>query len=215
MAALLGAAGRRRAGRRRRTAGDAARRRSGRAAVSAGLDAARVLALGRSAPGGLSWLARGSPDRRVGRSATRGSLFGVLLLWLWEVVCRRLRRAARAAAGALAIAGAIAAHLPTLAADFVQTFAPRGAARLADRLRRRASSSAIAARPLRLPAPRAAAARQPRRGPADRRHRADHGDVVRLRLAVEGRRGRGDDLLPDAGEHGGRAWPAPARWSAT
>ena len=29
----------------------------------------------------------------------------------------------------------------------------------------------------------------------------DHGDVVRLRLAVEGRRGGGDVLLPDAGEH--------------
>ena len=38
-----------------------------------------------------------------------------------------------------------------------------------------------------------------------RRHRADHGDVVRLRLAVEGRRGGDHDLLSDAGEHARRA----------
>ncbi len=57
-------------------------------------------------------------------------------------------------------------------------------------------------RPLALPAARPAAARQSRLGAADRRHRADHGDVVRLRLAVEGRGRRGDDLLPDAGERG-------------
>ena len=30
----------------------------------------------------------------------------------------------------------------------------------------------------------------------------DHGDLVRLRLAVQGRRGHRHDLLPDAGEHG-------------
>ena len=42
-------------------------------------------------------------------------------------------------------------------------------------------------------------------GPADHRHRADHGHVVRLRLALEGGRRRHHDLLPDAGEHGRRA----------
>ena len=43
----------------------------------------------------------------------------------------------------------------------------------------------------------------------------DHGDVVRLRLAVEGRRGRRHDLLPDAGEHRGRPRRRRARSSAT
>jgi NitT/TauT family transport system permease protein len=43
--------------------------------------------------------------------------------------------------------------------------------------------------------------RQSGRRPADRRRRADHGHVVRLRLAVQGRRRRRDDLLPDAGQH--------------
>jgi hypothetical protein len=47
--------------------------------------------------------------------------------------------------------------------------------------------------------------------PAGRR-RADRGDVVRFRLAVQGRRGRADDLLPDAGVHAGRpAGLQPAR----
>jgi uncharacterized membrane protein len=54
-----------------------------------------------------------------------------------------------------------------------------------------------------------------RLGAADHRHRADHGDVVRLRLAVEGRRRRHHDLLPDAGEHGRRASTAAGRSSAT
>ena len=88
--------------------------------------------------------------------------------------------------------------MPTLAADFLQTI-QRRARRLRDRLARRAGRG-DPDRPLAVPAARPAAARQFRLGAADRRRRADHGDVVRLRLAVEGR-GRGrHDLLPDAGQ---------------
>ena len=50
---------------------------------------------------------------------------------------------------------------------------------------------------------------------ADRRHRADHGDVVRLRLAVQGRGRRGDDVLPDAGEHRAGARRRLRAWRAT
>ena len=60
-------------------------------------------------------------------------------------------------------------------------------------------------RPLALPAARAAAAGQRHQRHADRRHRADHGDVVRLRLAVQGGRGGRHDLLPHADQHPGRA----------
>lgn len=56
-------------------------------------------------------------------------------------------------------------------------------------------------RPLRFSASWPAADRQFRLGDADHRRRADHGHVVRLRLAIQGRRRRHHDLLPDAGEH--------------
>ena len=54
---------------------------------------------------------------------------------------------------------------------------------------------------LHFPRTRTAADRQFRLGAADRRRRADHGDVVRLRLAVESRGRRRHHVFPDAGEH--------------
>ena len=51
---------------------------------------------------------------------------------------------------------------------------------------------------------RSASARQFLFGIAARRGGADHGDVVRLRLALEGRRRRARDILPDVGEYARR-----------
>ena len=117
---------------------------------------------------------------------------------------RRLRHPARAAAGAHRGRREMAAHsLPMMTADFVQTFVRAVIPGWADGQRRRISHGRPH-RPHRLPAPRPAAAGQPGVGPAGGRHRPHHGDVVRLRLAEQGRRRRGDDLLPDAGEHRGR-----------
>ena len=48
-------------------------------------------------------------------------LFGVLLLWLWELVTVGLRRAAHPAAAAEHDRACLAANIPTLAADFQQT----------------------------------------------------------------------------------------------
>ena len=128
-------------------------------------------------------------------------IFGVTILVLWEGARARLRRAADPAAGAVDDLGAphrIAADpLGRFPADLPQGGADRLCAGLRLGLRRRHPD-----RPLALPAARPAAARQFRLGPAHRRHRADHGDVVRLRLAVQGGGRRRHDLLPDAGEHG-------------
>ena len=143
-------------------------------------------------------------------------LFGAFLLFLWEVIVVGLGVPFGAAAARRPRSRAASwRSLPTLRADFVQTFLKAVSVRLRHRLRLRASLVAIARRPRAVPAPRPAAARQFRLGAADHRHRADHGDVVRLRLAVEGGRGRGDDLLPDAGEHGRRARRGRRAWSAT
>ena len=88
-------------------------------------------------------------------------------------------------------------------ADFIQTI--RGVlAGYRDRQRGRADRR-HPHRPLAVPATRPAAARQSRLGAADHRRRADHGDVVRLRLAVEGGGRRHHDVLPDAGERRRRA----------
>ena len=119
-----------------------------------------------------------------------------------------------AAAAVSAIGARIANSIPILAADVYQTIfkavlfgyvvgngAGFAAAILADRVR--------------LPAPRPAADRQHGVGAADHRHRADHGDLVRLQLGIEGRRRHRHDVLPDAGEHGRPGLPRPATWSAT
>ncbi len=127
-------------------------------------------------------------------------VFGLAVLAFWEArsaavcICRRssCRRPPRSGFGSRIPADA---RCRLLADD------PGRARRLRRRLRlgaRRRHSG----RPLALPAARPAADRQFGVGAADRRHRADHGDVVRLRLAVEGRGRRRDDLLSDAGERG-------------
>ena len=59
-------------------------------------------------------------------------------------------------------------------------------------------------RPDPLPAARPAAAGQSGERRAGGGHRPHHGDVVRLRLALQGRGHRGDDLLPHADQHARR-----------
>ena len=118
--------------------------------------------------------------------------------------CRRPRPSARASSR----------PLPILAADFRQTvlkavlfgFVVGSACRL---------PGGDPRRPVPVSGERAAADRQSGLGAADHRHRADHGDLVRLRLAVQGGRGHRHDLLPDAGEHDRGAESFGARWSAT
>ena len=118
-------------------------------------------------------------------------LFGAFLIYLWEVVVRGFGVSPVLMPSPSSTAQRIFHSLPTLGEDFVQTFVRSvlsgyaiGCGAGLCRRRRRL--------PVRLSRARAPAARQFRLGAADRRHRADHGDVVRLRLAVEGGRGRGD-----------------------
>ena len=131
-------------------------------------------------------------------------LFGVWLLFLWEVIVRGFG----VSPVLLPPPSAIWAKIARRAADPLGRFPadlPEGGAR---RLRHRLPRGflvAILADRVALPEARPPPGRQSRLGAADRRHRADHGDVVRLRLAVEGRGRRGHDLLPDAGEHARRA----------
>ncbi len=113
------------------------------------------------------------------------------------------------------IAARIARALPILWADFVQTFVKGALIGLCHRLRSAASCVAILVDRSPFLQTRPAAGRQFHRRAADRRHRADHGDVVRLRLAVQGGGGRRDGVLPDAGEHRRRACASRARCSAT
>ena len=67
---------------------------------------------------GLGWLARG--DARSYRIATP-LLFGVLLLWCWEVTCRGFDVPRILLPPPTVIVAAFAAHVPLLAADFMQT----------------------------------------------------------------------------------------------
>ena len=96
-----------------------------------------------------------------------------------------------------AIVAAFGGNLPLLGRDFVQTVLKAGGARLAlgsalgfvvgvaiDR-RRSCSAALLPLASLTGTVPLV-------------RSGADHGDVVRLRVAVEGGGGRADDLLPDA-----------------
>ncbi len=145
--------------------------------------------------------ARRAPDVQMLAPA----LFGLALLYLWECSSSASAGAQSAAAGA---ARRWARHWcrawEVLWPDFRQTFLKRGAGRLRDRLRRRACWSPWSADRVPLPQTRAAAIGQPGERRADRRHRADHGDVVRLRLASQGRGGGRRDVLPDAGQHARR-----------
>ena len=163
------------------------------------------------------WLVRQNPSNPLLRRLFRLAvpvLFGVTILVLWEGIVRGFNVPFVLLPPPSAIWARIVSSLPTLWADFRQTFLKAvligyalgcGSGFLA----------AIADRPLALPAARPAADRQFRLGAADHRRRADHGHVVRLRLAVQGGGGRHHDLLPDAGEHGRRACSGESTWSAT
>ena len=143
---------------------------------------------------------------RIYRTLTDGALrpLGALLLAGRR---HRVRGAARAAAGAVGDRRVDARASGTRCCrDFVQTVLKAvlvgWAARLGARLSRRHRD-----RPAALPAARPAADRLAHQHDPARRGRADHGDVVRLRVAVEGGGRRADDVLPDAHRHARR----PAR----
>jgi NitT/TauT family transport system permease protein len=67
---------------------------------------------------GLVWLARG--DTRAYRIATP-VLFGLLLLWCWELACRGFGVSRILLPPPTGIAAAFVTHLPLLGADFMQT----------------------------------------------------------------------------------------------
>ena len=128
------------------------------------------------------------------------AIFGICLLALWELLARGLRIPEILLPAPSVILVAALGSLPILWADFRQTVfkevlpgyaigcgAGFVAALIIDR------SPFLKSRP--------PAARQSRFGAADRRPRADHDHVVRLRMALEGRRHRHDDLLSDADQH--------------
>jgi NitT/TauT family transport system permease protein len=128
------------------------------------------------------------------------------MLALWEGITRGFDVPFGAAAAAVGmIWERITNSLPTLWADFRQTYLKAVLAGyvlgcgvgLCDRHPGRPCRPSCAGRHH--------ADRQSGLGAADHRHRADHGDLVRFRLAVQGRGRHHHDLLPDAGEHGGRA----------
>ena len=66
---------------------------------------------------------------------------------------------------------------------------------------RRSGGAGEPDRPFAVPAEGTAAGGKFHRRPADHRHRADSGNVVRVRLAIQGGSGRGNGVLPDAGQH--------------
>ena len=130
-------------------------------------------------------------------------LFGGFLFYLWEVTVRGFGVPSVLVPSPSATAVRFAASLPTLGRGFPADLRARRAHRLRNRLRRRFRGGDHRP-PLHLSRPRSASDRKFRLRAADRRHRPDHGDVVRLRLAVEDRRRRGDHVLSDAGQHAGR-----------
>ena len=167
------------------------------------------------------WLAASLDRHRTGRPSSRRTrrcgalldlaipvLFGALRVLSLGGRGPRLRRSL----GADAVAERDGRAVLGLAADARRGLRADLRARRADRLRhrlRRRLPGGDRRLSLHVPRPRPAADRQFHLGAADRRHRPDHGDVVRLRLAVEGRGGRGHHVLPDAGEHARR--PSAAR----
>ena len=178
--------------RRRLAARLAARRRACRAAMPRDRPAGALLSIARAASSSASGCCSS------GKSLVRGAGVPFVLL-----------------PPPSAIGARIADSMPILCGRFPPDLPQGGARRLCHRLRRRLSSSPSSSTASPFLQARPAADRQSRLGAADHRHRADHGDVVRLRLAVEGRRRRRHDLLPDAGEHGRRARRLRRRWSAT
>ena len=114
-------------------------------------------------------------------------LFGLTCFVLWEVVCVGAGVPLVLMPPPSAILDRLVNSVPTLAADFHQTFVR---AVIPGWALGSAAGFAVAVVADRVPFLRRgpSAARQPRLGAADHRHRADHGHVVRLRLAVEGRR---------------------------
>jgi NitT/TauT family transport system permease protein len=71
--------------------------------------------------GGIALVLLARDDRQVFRIATP-IVFGMLVLWLWQIVCTGYGVPLVLLPPPSRIAAAIATHLPTLAADFRQTF---------------------------------------------------------------------------------------------
>jgi NitT/TauT family transport system permease protein len=135
--------------------------------------------------------------------------FGLWLLFLWEIGTLGFGVPQVLLPPPSAVAERIAASSDILVADFHQTFVKSVLSGYAIGCGAGLAVAVLVDR-FDFPQARAAAGGKSGQRAADHRHRADHGDVVRLRLAVEGRRRRADDLLPDAGEHAGRAAAAGA-----
>jgi len=125
-------------------------------------------------------------------------VFGVAILVAWEAITRGGNVPKVLLPAPSGIWTMLTGNIPQIAADFQQTFMKSVLAGYV------LGCGSGLGRPLAVPEARAAAARQLHLGAAADRHCADHGDVVRLRLAVEGGGGRDHDLLPHAGEHGRR-----------
>ena len=79
-----------------------------------------LLLLGSLLTGGLVLALLARDDRRVFRIATP-VVFGMLVLWLWQIVCTGYEVPLVLLPPPSAIAAAVVDHLPTLAADFRQT----------------------------------------------------------------------------------------------
>jgi hypothetical protein len=122
-------------------------------------------------------------------------LFGAFVVYLWEVAVRGF--------------GVPSVLMPAPSATAWRLVANPGRGFRADVLAQRARGLRDRLRTglfgrhrrlsLRFSQTRPAPARQLHLGAAGRRHRSDHGDVVRLRLAIESGRRRRDVLLSDVG----------------
>ena len=141
-------------------------------------------------------------------------LFGGFVFYLWEVAVRGFGVPAVLMPSPSATAARFSGSLATLAEDFVQTFVRGmltgyvigcGAGFLVAIIAYRFTflgrgllpiGNFISALPIVGIAP-------------------DHGDVVRLRLALQGRGGRHHHVLPDAGEHARRPRRRPGTSNAT
>ncbi len=130
-------------------------------------------------------------------------LFGAFLFYLWEVTVRGFGVPSVLFPAPSAIAVRFAASLRMLWEDFFQTFILGVVSGYIIGCSAGFLTAVVAHRYTFL-GRGLLADRQFCFGFADCRHRADHGDVVRLRLAVEGRGRRRHHILSDAGEHARR-----------
>ena len=157
-----------------------------------------------------------APTKSLGslRDFVVPAVFGITLLFLWQLIVKGFGIPAVLLPAPSDIWTKLIASLPILRDDFIQTF-----------MRAVLPGWAIGSLSGFLVAILCDACGFLRRGLlplgnlvaalADRRRRAHHGHVVRLRLAVEGGGGGHHDVLPDAGERGDGACRRQAISSAT